>query len=266
MSLSLPRHGPGDSVHNRAEVDEELDGVKPEGVEVKAQAFVTVERAGIFGVSFDLPTALEVTDVAVTGAEMDDWTRVVEGGGAVLRVAFRDRLLGQASIVVTGRMPLALPEEEKKPTPFDVPLVKIRGAQHVRGYVMLHSDSAIDRRETDRPRAHHLNAGTDSPEEDISGEVFVLAARKAVGAADRQPEAAFGLNRRPTELPQVQHGWLEAPVVGPESFLGVAGRQIRLHLPDERVAIVAAQPDLRAGPEIADAGLIVERAARSRNE
>jgi transcriptional antiterminator NusG len=32
LSLSLPRHGPGDSVHNRAEVDEELEGVSPEGV------------------------------------------------------------------------------------------------------------------------------------------------------------------------------------------------------------------------------------------
>jgi|GEM_PF-6921859 len=126
-------------------------GIRPEGVSVVAVAVLTVERAGIFGVSFDIPGALEVTSVNVQGAELDDWTRVaVEPGQQTLRVAFRDRLLGSASVIVVGRLPLTLPEEQGKESALDVPLVRLRDAQHVRGYVAIHSDLAIDRRETAR--------------------------------------------------------------------------------------------------------------------
>jgi hypothetical protein len=126
-------------------------GIRPEGVAVVAQAVLTVERAGIFGVSFEIPEALEVISVTVQGAELDDWTRVaLEPGQQTLRVAFRDRLLGVASVTVVGRLPLVLAEEEGKETTLELPLVRLKDAQHVRGYVAIHSDAAIDRRETAR--------------------------------------------------------------------------------------------------------------------
>lgn len=126
-------------------------GLRPEGIEVRAVAQVLVERAGIFGVEFDVPGTLEIADVTVKGAEMDDWTRVPGPAGAViLKVAFRDRLLGTATITIAGRVPLVVPEEDGKEATLDVPLARVRGAQHVRGYLALHADPALDRRETAR--------------------------------------------------------------------------------------------------------------------
>ena len=52
--------------------------------------------------------------------------------------------------MVLGRVPLAVPEEEGKEASVDVPLVRVRNAQHVRGYLAVHADPALDRRETSR--------------------------------------------------------------------------------------------------------------------
>lgn len=129
-------------------------GLRPEGVDLRFQGQIAVERAGIFGLELEVPEALEVTDVRVAGAELDDWTRVPSAGGgaSVLRVAFRDRLLGNVSIFVAGRQPVVVPEEDGKEAIVAVPLVTVRGAAHVRGYVALHADPALDRRETARTR------------------------------------------------------------------------------------------------------------------
>lgn len=125
-------------------------GVKPEGVDLRAVVQLTVERAGVFGASFEVPAALEVTDVKVEGAELDDWTRGTVDGASVLRVAFRDRLLGVATVVVSGRLAAVVPDEDGREALLDAPLLRVQGAQHVRGLVALHADLALDRRETAR--------------------------------------------------------------------------------------------------------------------
>jgi hypothetical protein len=134
-------------------------GLRPEGFDVRAQAQIVVERAGIFGVEFELPSALEVAEVKVTGAELDDYTRVAGASGVdVLKVAFRDRLLGNVTIVVHGHVALVVPEEDGKESAIDLPLVRVRGAQHVRGYVAVHADASLDRRETARAGLTTLEA------------------------------------------------------------------------------------------------------------
>lgn len=127
-------------------------GLKPEGIDVRATAQVTVERAGVFGVVFDLPADLEVTDVALEGAELDDWGRQVVDGQPALRVTFRDRLLGTATVTVAGRRALAVPEEEGKEATLEVPILRLRAADHVRGYLAVHADPALDRREVETSR------------------------------------------------------------------------------------------------------------------
>ncbi len=155
-------------------------GLRPEGIEVRVVGEVSVERAGIFAVEFDLPASLEVTDVQVKGAELDDWTRNPGAGGAeILRVALRDRLLGNATILVFGRVPLAVPEEDGKEATIDVPFLRVRDAQHVRGYLAVHADAALDRRETARVgatgRAAAPPAGGEPPA--LPGVALPLSAR-----------------------------------------------------------------------------------------
>ncbi len=134
-------------------------GLRPEGIDARVVAQIVVERAGIFGVEFDLPTAFEVTEVKVAGAELDDWTRVPGAAlSDVLKVAFRDRLLGGVTIVVEGRVALVVPEEEGKEVTIDVPLVRVRAAQHVRGYIAIQSDASLDRRELSRTGLTTLEA------------------------------------------------------------------------------------------------------------
>lgn len=123
-------------------------GLRPEGVDLLAQARVTVERAGVFGLDFEVPPGLEVLEVTVAGVEVDDWRveRPAEGPG-LLKVGLRDRLLGAATVTITARRPLAVPEEEGRSLEVDVPLLRLLGAAHVRGYLALHRDAALDHSE-----------------------------------------------------------------------------------------------------------------------
>ncbi len=123
-------------------------GIRPEGVDLMAVAQLTVERAGIFGVEFDLPDGIEVVDVQVAGVEVDDWrVEPGEAGPARLKIGLRDRLLGQAVVHVRARSVLDVPEEEGKQVDLDVPLLRIRDASHVKGYVALHVDPSLDHSE-----------------------------------------------------------------------------------------------------------------------
>ncbi len=118
-------------------------GIRPESLEVRTIANVRVERAGIFGVDFDLPAGLEITNLKVHGVDLDDYAQV----DGTLRVTFRDRLLGATTITIDGRMRIAVPEEEGKGLDQEIPLPVLRGATHVRGYVAVHIESSLDRRE-----------------------------------------------------------------------------------------------------------------------
>ncbi len=127
-------------------------GIRPESLDVRCVAHVTVERAGIFALPFDVPADLEVTEVKVQGAELDDWTLLrAEGKASILRVSLRDRLLGKATVTVDGRTRISISEAEgAAPLKRDLPLVRLRGAHHVHGYVGVHIDPALDHSETRR--------------------------------------------------------------------------------------------------------------------
>ncbi len=134
-------------------------GVRAEGLELRAVANVTVERAGIFGVEFDLPAGVEVTDLSLAGIELDDYRlEPAEAGRARLKVAFRDRLLGNATIQIKGRARLLVPEDETQELTLDVPLVRSLGATHLKGYTGIHVEPALDRRETSRTDLTPLDA------------------------------------------------------------------------------------------------------------
>ena len=121
-------------------------GIRPESIDLRCVAHVTVERAGIFGLAFDVPADLEISDVAVQGAQLDDWTlRREDGKPSVLNVALRDRLLGRATVTIHGRSRISISETDgAPPLQQQIPIVLLRGAHHVRGYVGLHIEPALD--------------------------------------------------------------------------------------------------------------------------
>jgi hypothetical protein len=253
-------------------------GLKPEGVELSAVAVVTVERAGIFGVAFDLPAALEVTDVRVQGAELDDWTRVPgEAGAFVLRVAFRDRLLGTATVWVSGRMPLALPDEPGKETAVEMPLVRLRDAQHVRGFVGVHADPALDRRETAREGLTALEAGAPSAVEppQVADGTLPLAAR--FEHRDAPPKLAYAVKRKAatvtgevetalrlepdrTRVLRIQLRWLvQFRGVDTFRFRGPLDLAARVHLSPGLAGMTLLDPEPEARPEKAPEGWTATR-------
>jgi len=109
---------------------------------------------------FDVPADLEITEVKVQGAELDDWTlERVEGKASILRVSLRDRLFGKATVTVDGRTPIEMSEAEgAPPLERDLPLVRLRDAHHVHGYVGVHIDPALDHSETHRTGLTTLDA------------------------------------------------------------------------------------------------------------
>ncbi len=136
-------------------------GIRPESLDVACIAHVTVERSGIFALAFDLPADLEVTDVKLQRAELDDWTIQREAGKTpVLRVSLRDRLLGTATVIIHGRTRINISEKEgAPPLKRDLPLVILRDAHHVRGFVGVHVDPALDHTETKSEGLTALDTG-----------------------------------------------------------------------------------------------------------
>jgi len=136
-------------------------GIRPESIDLRCMANVTVERAGIFSLVFDLPADLEVSEVLLRGAELDDWTIQREAGKpTLLRVALRDRLMGKATVFIHGRSRISISEEEGAAAIEQrVPLVLLRGAHHVRGYVGVHIDPALDNKELDHKGLTPLDVG-----------------------------------------------------------------------------------------------------------
>jgi len=139
-------------------------GIRPESIDLRCVAHVTVERAGIFGLEFDVPADLEVSEVLLRGAQLDDWTlRREEGKPSVLHVALRDRLLGKASVTIHGRSRIEISEAEGAPALKQaIPLVLLRGAHHVRGYVGVHIESALDHEVTKSTGLTPLDVGAPS--------------------------------------------------------------------------------------------------------
>ncbi|MDJ0975780.1 MAG: hypothetical protein QNJ98_15065, partial [Planctomycetota bacterium] len=134
-------------------------GIRAEAIELRAVANLTVDRAGIFGVDFDLPDDVEVTNLTLAGVELDDYRQeAASEGRARLRVTFRDRLLGNATVRIQGRSRILVPEDENQELLLDVPLVRILGATHLKGYVGIHVESALDRRETESTDLTPLDA------------------------------------------------------------------------------------------------------------
>ena len=135
-------------------------GVRPESLDVRCVADITVERAGIFALEFDVPADLDISDVALQGAELDDWTlERVAGKPSILRVALRDRLLGRATATIFGRTRIEISEVDGAPAVnLAMPLVLLRGAHHVRGFVGVHVDPALDHNVTDSTGLTPLDA------------------------------------------------------------------------------------------------------------
>ncbi len=134
--------------------------VRTEGTSLNALAALDVTRAGIFGIRIALPEGLEVSEVTVAGAAVyDDHKTSEEDGRRVLEVSFRDRLLGSATVTVTGRIPTPLGEEgDNAWTDLDAPLLEVLDADHVRGYVELRVDPSLEHREQGREGLVELDA------------------------------------------------------------------------------------------------------------
>jgi hypothetical protein len=234
-------------------------------------AAITVERAGVLGVSFDLPAALEVTAVTLSGAELDDWTRAPAAAGRqTLRVAFRDRLLGAAQVVIAGRLPLALPEEEGREAPLDVPLVSLLEAQHVRGYVALHADPALDRRETARTGLTALEAdvpavleppgipGGDLPlaarfEHREGAVALALALKRKAATLTGEVETGVRLESDRTRLAVLLRWKVEFRGVDTLRFRGPLNLANRVHLRPGLVGMDLLEPEAETKPEGAPA-------------
>ncbi|MFV1957910.1 MAG: hypothetical protein ACC662_00715 [Planctomycetota bacterium] len=179
--------------------------IRPEGTEVRAAANVTVERAGIFSVTFALPEALEVTAVRVKGVTYDDHQVETREGRRVLVVAFRDRLLGTARVEVDGRIATPLPksgaEDAGEEVPFPVPLPLFEGADHLRGYLAIHLDPALEQREVSKRGLTPMDASAPAALEPpaVEGTAAPLAYRFEYLAADAS--LTLALKRR---APQVR--------------------------------------------------------------
>lgn len=245
-------------------------GIRPEDVSVVAVVALTVERAGVFGVSFDIPAALEVTSVTVTGAELDDWRREgAEAGLQVLKVAFRDRLLGSASVRVTGRLPQVLPEEEGRELTLDVPLLRLKEAQHVSGYVAVHADPALDRRETARTGLTVLEADLPAaieppglPEnlplalrfEHREGALsLALALKRKAATVTGEVETALRLEPDRTRLSVLLRYRVEFRGVDTLRFRGPLALKDRVHVKAGLVGIDLLPPEEEPKPEGAPA-------------
>lgn len=242
-------------------------GIRPEGVDVSVLAAVSVERAGVFGVSFDLPAALEVTSVTLGGAELDDWTRTpAPPGRQTLRVAFRDRLLGAAQVVIVGRLPLLIPEEEGQEAALDVPLVSLLEAQHVRGYVALHADPALDRRETGRTGLTALEAdvpavieppglsGGDPPlaarfEHREGAVALALALKRKAATLTGEVETGVRLESDRTRLAVLLRWKVEFRGVDTLRFRGPLSLAKRVHLRPGQLGMDLLEPEAEAKPE-----------------
>ena len=121
--------------------------LRPEGIEFRTRMALTVERAGIFGVRVPLPRDVEITEVSVEHIALDDWRlRDSAGGTRHLHVAFRDRLLGSAVLHLRGRMRRTVPEEAGSSVQVPCPLLLPEGAAHMRGFVLIQADAALERR------------------------------------------------------------------------------------------------------------------------
>ena len=246
-------------------------GLLPDGIEVRTQAQVTVERAGVFGLELDVPAALEVTDVQVAGAELDDWTRRPgEAGRSVLSVSFRDRLLGAATLHVAGRLPLTLAEVDGTETPVDLPIPRIRGAEHVRGYLALHADPALDRRETRRDGLTVLESDAPGALEPpaLPARALPLAAR--FEHREGQPSLALAVKRKAATVTgtvetalrlepdrtriEVRLGWLvQFRGVDRLRFRGPADLAQRVHLGPAQPGMDLLEPVPEKKPEGAPA-------------
>ena len=135
--------------------------VRPEALDVVTLAHLTVERTGIFDVSFHVPKVLEVTDVHVQGVALDDWALApsTDAPDATLHLKFSDRLLGKAVVRVHARAPLTVPDTEGEERLLAVPLLRLQAANHVRGFLGVHVDAALDRRIANRTGLTVLDEG-----------------------------------------------------------------------------------------------------------
>jgi hypothetical protein len=78
-------------------------------------------------------------------------------------LSLRDRLLGRATVTIHGRSRIEISEVEGAPAvKRPLPLVLLKGAHHVRGYVGVHIDPALDHTETSRTGLTPLDVGAPS--------------------------------------------------------------------------------------------------------
>ncbi len=135
--------------------------IRAEGTDVAVVADYAVERAGIFGVAFALPDDLDVLAVRVKGVAYNDHKVREDDGRRVLDVSFGDRLLGGARVEIDARRTTPLPgegEDTAREVTFDLPLVEVLRANHVRGYLAIHLDPALEHREASREGLTPLDA------------------------------------------------------------------------------------------------------------
>ena len=123
-------------------------GIRDEGLDFVSNVMLEVSRAGIFGADLVFDGAVEITDVVVGGVELDDYQQRAEGDNATrVTLAFRDRLLGNASLIIKGRARLTVPEEEGEKATVPLPIAELQSADHVRGYLAVHVEEALDRKQ-----------------------------------------------------------------------------------------------------------------------
>ncbi len=123
-------------------------GIRDEGLDFVSNIMLEVSRAGIFGAEVVFDGAVEITDVVVGGVELDDYQQRPEGdSGTRVTLAFRDRLLGNASLIIKGRARLAVPEAEGEKATVPLPIAELQAADHVRGYLVVHVEEALDRKQ-----------------------------------------------------------------------------------------------------------------------
>ena len=130
------------------------------------------------------------------GVAYDDHKVREVDGKRVLEVAFRDSLSGTARIDIDARTPTPLPPEAdggSGDAAFAVPLLRVRDANHVRGYLAVHLDASLEHRETRRR--------TDLPRCGRAGRTRALGFRSrfvASRSSFRTPRGRTGSRRVPT--------------------------------------------------------------------